>query len=54
MGVNNKYTGTWSAARNVLSSPIQWELRREGKSWNVGHMELLRGMLSLPEGLIQN
>lgn len=42
MGVNNKYIGKWSEARDFLVHQ-KGSAKREGKSWNLRHMVLLRG-----------
>lgn len=53
MGVNNKNTGKWPEARSFLARQTGIA-QRGGKRWNVGHMVLLRGTLSLPERPIEN
>lgn len=53
MGVHNKCSGKRPEARGFLVHP-KGGSRREGKRWNLRHMVLLRGVLSLPERLIEN
>lgn len=51
MGVNTKYTGKQSESRDFLVHQ-KGSAKREGKSCNLRHMVLLRGVLRLLKRLI--
>lgn len=53
MEVNSEYRGKWSEARNFLAYQMGIA-KGAGRRWNLRHMVLLRGTLSLPERPIEN